>query len=267
MKLCPVFTVGAANYELGRANRRLVALALTIAFHAVWLLALLDRAADPRHPLNESHSEVTITLLPIDRSEVDKSSSDDPAPRPNSATQAASQDANPSPVELATTAAETPAEPVDMPATTTTATPQPEQVATAGEVYDPYAGTAPMRRSDPVAPLLAIRATSTAQQLPPPSAASRLFELDAGAFEAFKRRIKEDLGATKGTVDLRVRVSRSGTVVGAALLSSDLPTVDAQKAVTMVTGQALFIVLDPGATEATVDLPSIKLRRGWHLFE
>lgn len=258
--------VTVANSEAGKFSRRLIAIALTIIFHAIWVTALFDRESGHGRPLDEGPAVTAITLLPMDPADDSVSSDPHPAP-PKLYTEPVSEGASPGETDITTSTAQSTSRAVGAPAPAIAVTPQPQESAPAGEVYDPYAGTAPMRRFEVAVSLPSAADATAAQQLPPPSVSSRLFELDAAAFEAVKRKVRQALVASKENMGLRVLVSPGGVVMGATLLSGDVTASDAQKAIGIVVGQQLFIVLDPGATTATIDLPQIPLRRRWRLFD
>ncbi|HMJ92585.1 MAG TPA: hypothetical protein VK472_00650 [Allosphingosinicella sp.] len=124
------------------------------------------------------------------------------------------------------------------------------------EVYDPYAGAAPLRRERgaPAAPSLGDRVLGFFGL--GPQAAGGL-TLDEGALEAVRRAVARALPGRRGTAELTVRVSPTGVVLEANARGGSAPVEVRDALGRALVGKRLF--LGSAVDAQTLTLPTLRL--------
>jgi hypothetical protein len=148
-----------------------------------------------------------------------------------------------------------------------------------GRVYDPQAGAAPTNTGSTWAQMAAAptrKETFADRRTKDPEAGRRqvapaavpdlpqlgggtLFELDRRAFARFREDVARTVYGASGKILLRVQATPVGTVATAHVRETTLADYDAAKIAAAVVGQQLFLLREPTAQDAVIDLPTIRL--------
>ena len=253
--------------EQGARNRQLTGTLLSVAVHSLLLWAVLVRFNVIATDNGPSSQYGALQLLQLDTKDSDPGADIGKTSAPASASKPADDSSvQKSPLDTVVDTSVTPVWTVPTAAPTQPVAAPAQQGGIGGSSYDPYAGAAPIRRteSDTVAMMFGpapadTQAATVVVELPPPDRRSRLFELDKRAFEQFRSDVMRLLAGVSGMVRLRVRVASDGSVVEAQPRKASLTPEQQASVARLITGRALFYLREPTAEGAIIDLPRLDL--------
>jgi hypothetical protein len=253
--------------EQGGRSRQLTGTLLSVAVHSLLLWAVLARFNSVAADSTPSSQYGALQLLQLDRKDSDPGADIGKTSAPASASKPSDDSSvQKSPLDTVVDTSVTPIWAVPTAAPTQSVAAPAQQGGIGGSSYDPYAGAAPIRRteSDTAAMMFGpapadTQAATVVAELPPPDRRSRLFELDKRAFEQFRVDVVRLLSGVSGMVRLRVRVASDGSVVEAQARKASLNPDQTASVARLITGRALFYLREPTAEGAIIDLPRLDL--------
>lgn len=253
-------------------NRRLAGTATSLCIHALLIIGLLEWRDVSLRPQFGDTPGTAMILMRFADTKVGQGDALVPQPAPVPSAESEPVTAK-TPTDLDLSASET-TSPEWLVATGATASHPTSAPDTSGgsptSSYDPYAGAAPLRRYSESNPLPVSAATPPPQVAAPasrlgPANSHSVFELDEKQFDAFRRDARKTLGNLHVTVRLRVRAAPDGVVVEVEVTSGKLDPQAQATLAGLIVGRSMFILSEPSATSAVIDLPPLRLG-GWFPF-